>query len=85
MLRNSAAKLPLRPPATTPRSFQLNVAFRVAHQLVGVDDAARGDTEVVSGRYVGETEAGRMFVRPMAAITQDASTDPGGPTPMTQR
>jgi len=27
-LRNSAAKLPQRPPATTPRSFQRNVAFR---------------------------------------------------------
>ena len=35
--------------------------------------------EYVSGRYVGEMEAGRVFVRPMPAITQDASTDPGGP------
>jgi hypothetical protein len=36
-------------------------------------------SEYVSGRYVGEVEAARVFVRPMPAITQDASTDPGGP------
>jgi hypothetical protein len=47
-LRNSAAKLPQRPPATTPRGCQRNVAFRWRTNS-SASTTPRADTEVAVG------------------------------------